>query len=128
MTSPDTGRAGEVETRIALPWPDRVLSPNGRSHWATKARAVKSARRTAYVLTLEALRLRKPAWEGVALHWEFHPKTRNGVDSDNAESSVKAYRDGIADALGIDDGKFQVSRSFGEPIKGGAVIVTVRSV
>jgi Holliday junction resolvase RusA-like endonuclease len=24
MTSPDTGRAGEVETRIALPWPPSV--------------------------------------------------------------------------------------------------------
>jgi len=125
MIPPHSERAGEV--RIALPWPDRALSPNGRSHWAIKARAVKSARNTARVLTMEALRLRKPGWDRVLLHWEFHPKTRNGVDSDNAESSVKAYRDGIADALGIDDSKFEATRSFGEPIKGGAVIATVRA-
>jgi crossover junction endodeoxyribonuclease RusA len=48
-------------------------------------------------------------------------------DGDNAQSACKAFRDGIADALGIDDSKFTTTYSISEPVKGGAVIVTVRS-
>lgn len=114
------------EVRIALPWPARQLSPNARAHWAVKAKATKDARNTARVLTLEAMKLRRPRWEGVVLHWDFHPKTASLPDGDNAESSCKAYRDGIADALGIDDAKFSTTRSIGAPVKGGAVLVTVR--
>lgn len=116
----------ELAVRIALPWPARSLSPNARVHWGAKAKAVKDARNTARVLTLEALKLRRPRWDAVALHWEFHPKTANFPDGDNAESACKAYRDGIADALGIDDAKFTTTRSMGAPVKGGSVQVIVR--
>ncbi len=110
---------------VTLPWPDKTLSPNGRpAHWAVKARAVKAARHEAAWAVRRTFRT-KPNWTAVQLHWEFHPKTANKPDSDNAESSCKAYRDGIADALGIDDSKFTTTVTIGEPTKGGAVIVTV---
>jgi crossover junction endodeoxyribonuclease RusA len=114
------------EARVTLPWPDKVLSPNGRGNWGKKARLTKAARYAAWALTLEAIGGRRPGWDRVAVHWEFHPKTANVVDGDNAEASCKAFRDGIADALGIDDSKFQTTRSMSDPVKGGAVIVTVK--
>jgi crossover junction endodeoxyribonuclease RusA len=75
---------------------------------------------------LEALGGRKPDWTGVSIHWEFHPKTATRPDDDNCIASCKAYRDGIADALGIDDAKFTTTHTMGQPVKGGAVNVTVR--
>lgn len=114
------------ELRVSLPWPDRNLSPNARCHWAVKAKAVKDARHTARVLTLQATKMRKAHWSGAILHWEFHPKTRTAPDSDNAQSATKAFRDGIADALGMDDANFTTTYSMGDPVKGGAVLVTIR--
>jgi crossover junction endodeoxyribonuclease RusA len=112
--------------KLTLPWPHKDLSPNGRAHHFAKARAAKAARLLAWGLTLEAMKGRQPTSEAIALHWDFHPKTANLPDGDNAEASVKAYRDGIADALGINDAKFTATRTIGQPVKGGAVNVTVR--
>jgi len=118
------------EIRLSLPWPDRALSPNGRpSHWGVEHRAKAKAFALAHRTTLAALGTsRKPGWAAAAIHWEFHPKTANKVDDDNAEGSCKAYRDGIADALGMDDANFIATRSFGEPVKGGCVHVTISQI
>ena len=85
-----------------LPWPHKDLSPNGRVHWARKAKATKAARYLAGVLTMGA------GWQSVALPdgrlhlWiDFYPPTKRLPDDDNMLSRCKAYRDGIADALGI---------------------------
>ncbi len=111
---------------VRLPWPDSALSPNSSGmHWAKKARAKKAAFGVAWALTLEALKGQKVDWQAVKLHWRFHPKTANLPDDDNAEASCKLYRDGIAKALGIDDANFTATRSIGEPVKGGAVLVTI---
>src|SRR5687767_2435467 len=56
----------------------------------------------------------------------FYPKTRNAIDDDNARSSLKAYQDGIANALGINDSQFDAPTiHFGEPVKGGRVVVSI---
>lgn len=56
----------------------------------------------------------------------IHPKTANAIDEDNAVAAMKAYQDGIAGALGINDGSLAAPRIiFGSPIKGGAVFVEV---
>jgi len=59
---------------IELPWPDKALSPNGRPHRMTKARMVKAARKTAWAVTLEALKGKKWADPSAHLRWSFHPK------------------------------------------------------
>lgn len=110
---------------ITLPWPDKSLWPNGRSHWATKAKAVKGARRTSWALALAAMNGRLPLWKQVKLHWVIHPKTAHAIDDDAPPYALKSYRDGIADALGIDDKNFRATYEFGPPIKGGSVIVTI---
>lgn len=106
-----------------LPWPDKDMSPNARVHWAKKAKAVKLARCFAYYKTLEADWGKISLPEGRLHLWiEFYPPTKRMPDDDNMLSRCKAYRDGIAEALGIDDKRF-VSHPFvkDEVIKGGAV-------
>lgn len=87
---------------IVLPLPHKRLSPNGRSHWAPKAKQTKVHRHRAKLLTLEALGGQPaPTFTGYRLAF-FFPDARNR-DDDNAAASCKAYRDGIADGLKVDD-------------------------
>lgn len=89
--------------KITLPLPARGLSPNARYHWRAKGRLTKRARWLAKVRTAEAIAAASapPAVSGYSLAF-FYPDRRHR-DDDNAQASTKAYRDGIADALGIDD-------------------------
>lgn len=113
--------------RLSLPWPDKLLSPNARAHHFARSRAAAKARKAAWALTLEAMHGQRVAWPKAALVWEFRPPSRRRHDVDNLVAQHKAAQDGIADALGIDDSLFISTYSMGEPVKGGAVQVTVRS-
>lgn len=110
---------------IDLPWPDKVLSPNARTHWARKAKATKLARALAGWMVTEAMGPIKPSWERAKLAVEFCPPDRRRRDRDNLIASLKAATDGIADAIGIDDARFIVTYSIGEPCKPGVVRVTI---
>jgi hypothetical protein len=79
-----------------------VSTLNAREHWATRARRAKKQRGIARVMVMLATRgqIRK----GAALVCVL---TRMGVrklDDDNLAGALKSVRDGVADALGIDDG------------------------
>jgi crossover junction endodeoxyribonuclease RusA len=113
---------------VRLPWPVSPLSPNARIHWARKAQLVKASRSTAFYLTREAFGPTKPNWPGARVSMTFCPPDKRRRDLDNCISSTKAARDGIADALGIDDSKFECGFAFGEPVPGGAVLVTIQSI
>lgn len=110
---------------LTLPWPPRVLSPNARSHWAKKSAAAKSYRRMCHLLCLQS-ELIAPAGR-MLLDLEFVPPDARRRDDDNCLAAFKAGRDGLADALGIDDSRFitrlQMSR---ETVKGGAVRVRIK--
>ena len=89
---------------LQLPMPHPACSPNGRAHWATKSRYTKAARSAARMLATDALN-RNGAIQGpYTLSWEWRGPTP--MDLDNAEGRCKAIRDGIADALGINDREF----------------------
>ena len=108
---------------IELPYPAKILWPNGRGHWAVKAKAFKEHKRWAWSAGLASA---IPSLRDGRFNWRvtFHPKTRHPVDDDNARASLKAYQDGFALAFGIDDKLFNApSVTFGEPIKGGLVRV-----
>lgn len=84
--------------------PHPSLSPNARVHWRTRHRHAKEARSAAYYCMCNA---NVELWEPVlplTLHvvvtW---PNRRYLRDDDNLWQGVKPFRDGIADALGIDD-------------------------
>lgn len=116
---------------LALPWPSKDLSPNARVHWRKRAKAAADARALAMLAALAT------GWrpgllpEKGRLHlWiDFYPPTMRMPDDDNMLARVKPYRDGIADALGIDDKRF-VSHPYvrDTPRKGGEVVfrITVR--
>ena len=95
-----------TEIRLTLPLPDKILSPNARSHWAVKARAKRSARESARLRTLKALReagRQPPKWRRAAVELVFYWPTRHTRDRDNALASMKAALDGIADAGVVED-------------------------
>ncbi|MEN6547925.1 MAG: endodeoxyribonuclease RusA [Armatimonadia bacterium] len=111
--------------KIILPWPPKELSPNARSHWSKKAKAAKSYRHACRIITF-ASGIKAPDGR-VLLVLEFVPPNRQRRDDDNLVAAFKAGRDGIADALGIDDSRFTTQFSMrAEPVKDGAVIVEIR--
>jgi len=96
-----------ILAQLILPWQPRVLQPNARVHWSRKARAAKKARQEAFVLARAAGwgALQLPAGR-LHLWLDFFPPTRQRRDDDNLLAAFKAARDGLADALGIDDARF----------------------
>jgi len=89
--------------KIILPLPSRLLSPNARIHRQNRAKITKLHRHRAKLRTLEALNGGTYAATGYSLAFYWPDARRH--DDDNADASTKAYRDGIADALHIDDFK-----------------------
>ncbi|WP_165856754.1 endodeoxyribonuclease RusA [Marinobacter sp. JSM 1782161] len=122
---------------IDLPYPPRQLSPNARLHWAPKSRKAKQYRRQCWALTLNAIQdgdwnlfaLRKLAAEGHLVHLmiDVFPPDRRGRDDDNIIASFKSGRDGIADALNIDDKHFRIHPVVHResPVDGGRVTVGI---
>ena len=55
----------------------------------------------------------------------FRPPNLRNRDDDNLIASLKSGRDGIADVIGVDDGKWDVSYVFGPPMKRGGVLVEI---
>lgn len=103
---------------IQFPWPSRVLSPNGRSHFATKAKAVKAARKVGFYATKES---KMPPCVNFRL--VFCPPTNRARDLDNLVASCKAYLDGMAQAWGVNDSAFRWTATIGEIVPGGRVLV-----
>jgi len=113
-------------TPLKLPFPAKVLWPNGRGHWGEKGRAFKAHKGWAYIATKAAIGNTFPTFSKVEWNVTVHPKTRHPIDDDNARASLKAYQDGIALALCVDDEIFAAPvLTFGEPVKGGLVVVTI---
>lgn len=95
---------------LTLPIPDRAISPNarrGQSKWAAikKSKIVKAHREAARLEMLAAMgrvEIGKPTGYSLAHYF----KTAAFRDEDNADGACKSVRDGICDALGINDKNF----------------------
>lgn len=90
---------------IRLPWPDTKLTPHAKGHWREKADATKNARALSWSVAMQ--RPRVPTLPDAVIHVEYWPKAYRG-DVHNMHGRVKAYIDGIADAMGCDDRRFEV--------------------
>ncbi|MDM1711454.1 endodeoxyribonuclease RusA [Pseudomonas sp. 165] len=111
---------------LTLPWPPAACSPNARVHWARKSKAAKSYRAVCHLLAKQA-GIKAPEGDAL-LMLEFVPPDRRRRDDDNLLAMFKAGRDGLADALGIDDNVFATQiRVSKETIKGGAVRVRIEA-
>lgn len=108
---------------IKIELPIRTVSEaNAREHWRRKSQRAKSQRALTSMAVSSAIKGDNTTLlrcERIAV-----TLTRLGVrmlDSDNLQSSFKAVRDGVADAVGIDDGssfytwvyKQEQSKTFG---------------
>ncbi|WP_260927406.1 hypothetical protein [Novosphingobium sp. 9] len=111
-------------TLPALPYPNKVLWPNGRTRSThLRAREVKKHKLWGYAAALST-GARFAAGTRVGLHIIVHAKPRGPMpDKDNVVASIKSYQDGIAQALGIDDRHFETPTvEFAETRTGEFVI------
>jgi hypothetical protein len=91
----DEGEAARTFT-IALPPGLKLLSLNGREHWAERHRRSEALKKAAWALALQA---RIPRLERVSVVAEYQPApVRRRRDADNPMPSVKACLDGIVAA------------------------------
>ena len=120
---------GDDHSVILLPWPARALHPNARGHFMARARATKKARHDAWLATLAAVskprRAELRAAAKLRAHVRFFPPDNRNRDEDGMVPSVKSQLDGIADALGVNDGRFRLSHEVEGVTKGGRVIVEI---
>lgn len=108
----------EGEIVFVLPLPPQKASPNGRGHWAGKARAVKDYRAQCFRLMVVERHLQKIATikDRVVIDLEFYLcRVANDTtscyskDEDNARGSMKAAQDALKDAgIIAGDGKKHV--------------------
>ncbi len=91
-------------TKVLLPvrtWSEANL----RSHWGKRARRAKKQREAARLL-VRAARVVLPTSGPVTITLtRIAPRA---LDTDNLASGLKAVRDGVADALQVDDGSAQI--------------------
>lgn len=113
--------------KLLLPWPPKQLNPNARCHWSVRAAATKLYRRDCYLLAKVA-GLVMPS-ERATLSLTFRPPDRRRRDDDNLIAACKALRDGLAQAMGIDDSRLSMAAPvIGPPMEGGGVEVEVSYV
>lgn len=109
---------------IELPFPPSSLSGHAKGHWRSRYSPTAKYRRAAHMAALAA-NLRAPEGGGdIRIVVTFYPPNRRG-DRVNFPNRMKPYWDGIADALGVDDKRFLPVFQFGEPVKGGKVVVVI---
>ena len=112
--------------RVDLPYPHKALWPNGRAHYLAKYRQTADHHHWAYKATLAALRgLQRPVLpDRVPVHITVHPMPRGPKpDKDNCAAAAKAYLDGIADALKVNDPCFEAPiATFATPRDGRFVV------
>jgi crossover junction endodeoxyribonuclease RusA len=107
---------------ISLPWPPKELSPNARLHWAAKAKATKAYRQHCFAMA-KMSRLTVDPEKKYIMRLEFFRPARRHYDDDNLIARMKAGRDGIAQALGIDDKQFTVRHIMREKVVPGGVVL-----
>jgi len=120
-----------VPVPLCLP----LLTPNLRLHWAARARATQIQRGMAYLCA--KLALNAATWPDLPYSVPFAGRVRLDVtvyplprmkthDDDNAWIACKAYRDGLADALGLDDKQFrQGTLTWDKRNRSGEIVFTL---
>ncbi len=108
---------------LIFPYPPKELNPNKKMHWAVKARYAKAYRGICKDIATSK-------WWSIptgdlVLDLEFYPPDNRRRDDDNMIASFKNGRDGLAEALGIDDVRFQTRFKVMDKFKGGKVVVKI---
>ena len=133
LTEDEYGRLYAYEKiKISLPWPDRNLTPNARIHWRPKAVLTAEALEAGYWIT----KADAPyglfdwtVWKRISAQYTFYPPDRRRRDQDNYAAGMKAYQDGICDAMKINDFHLQLEKPVWQNVfKGGKVILELEKI
>ena len=118
-----------MSNSVKLPWPNPSLSPNARVHHMALSRVKKAARHDA-AWAAKAANLIAPGSDRIKVTMTFHPKDKRQRDRDNLLAQMKAYLDGIADHLCVNDHRFDhhVIVSTVDPDKIGFVRIVLEEV
>ncbi len=116
---------GCVANRVLLTWPEKEANPNSRAHHMVLHRVKKKMRKAAWALATQA-GLRAPSDGPIKIHTTAFPPDKRHRDGDNFLASCKAYFDGIADAMKVDDHRFVHSFDMTDQT-GGYIVIEVRS-
>lgn len=108
---------------IELPFPPASLSGHNKGHWRSSSSIVAKHREWAKNATRAAMPA-VPAEGDIRVIVTFYPPDNRG-DRINFPNRMKAYFDGIADALGVNDKRFLPAFQFAEPVKNGGKVVVV---
>jgi len=114
---------------IDLPWPPKELSPNARVHWR-KLRGPNGIATKyhddCFWLSEKAIPRSLELPDGkIPIKVEFFPPDNRHRDDDNIIASFKHGRDGLADALQVNDRRFVATYIVRDKVAGGAVVVTL---
>jgi hypothetical protein len=125
-----------VTVRISLP-----SASNMREHYMERAKRVKQQRTAAYAACLSSPGMREliGTWRTAKANRRVIVAaigmTRIGqkkLDDDNVRGALKAIRDGIADALGTDDGSECLSWAYAQEtdriMQGVRITITINEV
>lgn len=129
MAGQETISAAEARAwRVDLTWPAEDLHPNKRAHWSKKAKATKKARADARLAASDT-KLPRIEVGAIKVTCIFSPPLpKRNRDQDNLISACKAYFDGIADAIGVNDSCFRHQEPvWGLPRKGGNVRIILEA-
>jgi hypothetical protein len=107
---------------IILPFPDKRLSPNARINRFALASIKQDARETGFYAVKESGLIVPNT--NLQAFIKINPPDNRWRDDDNILSSLKAARDGIFDALNVNDKLVRLStHGMGKVIKGGRVTI-----
>jgi crossover junction endodeoxyribonuclease RusA len=107
---------------ILLPFPDRRLSPNARMNHFALHKVKQEARQVGYFAAQESgLRFQDVDLQAFI---KINPPDNRARDDDNILASLKSYRDGIFEALGINDKVVRLStHAMGKVKRRGLVTI-----
>jgi hypothetical protein len=120
--SADAGGAATV--LIELPFPPASLSGHAKGKWWNTSGIVAKHREWAKLATQDA-QLAVPGEGDIRVIATFYPPNRRG-DRINFPNRMKAYWDGVAEGLGVNDSRFIPTYHFAEPVKNGRVVVEIK--
>jgi hypothetical protein len=112
-----------MTTLIELPFPPASLSGHNKGHWHAKSPIVAKHRKWACMATLASARGRSRARRHS--HQLHVLPARPARRPSQLRYRIKAYADGIADALKVNDKRFLPAFHFAEPCKVGKVAIVI---
>lgn len=109
-----------------LPWPPTASSPNGsQGNWRGKASAGRDYKADCWA-ACKAARIGRMDADAVEVTLIFCPPANRAFDLDNMLARFKRGGDAVAEAIGVDDSRWQsITLERGPKVKGGCVAVGI---